>query len=193
MAASDLDTELRRRAETAAADILSAARAEAERLAAEAEVTIENRRREVLEHKEAEYGAEARVAIAAERHAAMRAVLLARTRVVERVLARARAILPEASRRKAYLSDLSDELTKALRFVEGEGALVRCSADLAPSVRQALRSKPEIAVEPTDGLGPGFIVVGRGGSVLVDALLDTRIDRLASELAIEIHARIGES
>ena len=43
-----------------------------------------------------------------------------------------------------------------------------------------------------EGMGTGFIVVGAAESVLVDGRLETRLDRLASALAIEIHARLEE-
>jgi vacuolar-type H+-ATPase subunit E/Vma4 len=153
---------------------------------------IEDWRSQALREKEAEYGAQARVAIAAERHAAMEAVLLARTRVVARVLERARALLPDAGQKEAYLSTLSSELMEALQFVDGEGAVVRCSAALAPAVREGLRDRPEVKVETEADLGTGFVVVGAEGSVVVDGRLETRIDRLASVLAIEIHARLQE-
>jgi vacuolar-type H+-ATPase subunit E/Vma4 len=192
MAASNLDTELRRSAETTAESILGAARADAERLGSEADRLIGDRRREVLKDKKAEYDAEARVAIAAERHAAMRALLLARTRVVTRVLERARALLPDAARNETYLSTLSSELAAALQFVNDEGAVVRCSTALAPAVREGLRDRPEVTVEPKADVGTGFVVVGAGGSVHVDGRLETRIDRLASVLAIEIHKCLEE-
>jgi len=193
MAASDLDTELRRRAEASARSILSDAQEEADRLASEAELLVAARRKDVLREKETTYGAEARVTIAAERHAAMRAVLLARTRVVDRVLERARALLPEAAKRKTYTSGLSAELAKALQFVETEGAIVRCSVDLAPMLREALVRWPEVTLEPGADLATGFIVIGGEGSVLVDARLDARIDQLASALGIEILAQLGEA
>jgi vacuolar-type H+-ATPase subunit E/Vma4 len=192
MAASDLDSELRRSADWTAESILGVARADAERIASEADRLIGDRRTEVLKGKEAEYGGEARVAIAAERHAAMRAVLLAQTRVVDRVLERARGLFPEAAQREAYLSTLSSELTEALEFVDSEGAVVRCSADLAAAVREGLRDRPEVKVETEADVGTGFVVIGAGGSVLVDGRLETRMDRLASVLAIEIHTRLEE-
>jgi vacuolar-type H+-ATPase subunit E/Vma4 len=192
MPASDLDTELRQSAGKTAESILSAARADAKRLASEADRVIAERRIKVLTGKEAEYGAEARVAIAAERHAAMRAVLLARTRVVDRVLEGARALLPEAVRSETYTSTLRSELVGALEFVDGEGTLVRCSTDLAPAVREALRDRPGVKVEPEADVGAGFIVVGADGSVVVDGRLETRIDCRASVLASEIHARLEE-
>ena len=116
MAKPGLDTELRRSAERTSESILGAARSDAKRLGTESERVVEDRRREVLKDKEAEYGAEARVAIAAERHAAMRAVLLARTHLVDRVLERAQALLPDVARNEAYLATLSSELTDALQL-----------------------------------------------------------------------------
>lgn len=192
MAASDLDTELRQNAERTAESILGAARADAERLGAEADRLIGDRRSAVLQDKEAEYGAETRVAIAAERHAAMRDALLARTRVVDRVLERARALLPNAAQNEAYVSTLSNEITEALQFVDSEGAVVRCSENLEGAVREGLRDRPEVRVETEACVGTGFVVVGGRGSVLVDGRLETRIDRLASVLAIEIHTRLEE-
>ena len=192
MAKSGLDTELRHSAERTSESILGTARADAKRLGTESERVVEDRRREVLKDKEAEYGAEARIAIAAERHAAMRAVLLARTHLVDRVLERAQALLPDVARNEAYLATLGSELTDALQFVEGEGTVVRCSADLGPAVRDRMRDRPEVKVEPEADVGTGFVVVGAEGSVVVDGRLETRIDRLASVLAIEIHTRLQE-
>ena len=192
MAKSGLDTQLRHSAERTSESVLGAARADAKRLGAESERVVEDRRREVLKDKEAEYGAEARIAIAAERHAAMRAVLLARTHLVDRVLERAQALLPDVARNEAYLATLSSELADALQFVEAEGTVVRCSEDLGPAVRDRMRDRPAVKVEPEADVGTGFVVVGAEGSVVVDGRLETRIDRLASVLAIEIHARLQE-
>ncbi len=192
MAGSDLDTELRRAANATAESILNAARSDSERVASHSEGAIEDRRRALKELKEAEYGADARRAVANERHAAMRAVLMSRTQVVDRVLERARALLPKASMDERYLTALGAELSEALTFVDGDDAVVRCSPALEPAVRKALSDRPRVRVEPEKEMGTGFIVVGAGGSVVVDGQLDTRISRSASSLAIEIHARLQE-
>jgi vacuolar-type H+-ATPase subunit E/Vma4 len=192
MAGSDLDSELRRAANETAESILNAARGDSERVASHSERAIEGRRRELMERKEAEYGAEARRAIAAERHAAMRAVLIARTQVVDRVLERARALLPGAAMDERYQDSLDAELSEALKFVDGDDAMVRCSSALEAAVRKALADRPRVRVEADEKMGTGFIVVGASESVLVDGQLDTRIDRLTSSLAIEIHARLRE-
>lgn len=192
MAGSDLDTELRRAADATAESILNAARSDSGRVASHSERAIEDRRRALKELKEAEYGADARRAVANERHAAMRAVLMARTQVVDRVLERARALLPEASMDERYLTALGAELSEALTFVDGDDAVVRCSPSLEPAVRKALSDRQRVRVEPEKEMGTGFLVVGAGGSVVVDGQLDTRISRSASSLAIEIHARLQE-
>ncbi len=192
MVGPDLDTELRRAANETAESILNAARGDSERITSQSERAIEDRRRDLMERREAEYGAEARRAIAAERHAAMRAMLIARTQVVDRVLERARSLLPKAAMDERYLASLGAELTEALTFVDGDDAMVRCSPQLEAAVRNALSDRPRVQVEADKEMGTGFIVVGASGTVLVDGQLETRIDRLASSLAIEIHARLRE-
>jgi vacuolar-type H+-ATPase subunit E/Vma4 len=192
MAKPGLDTELRRSAERTSESILGAARSDAKRLGTESERVVEDRRREVLKDKEAEYGAEARVAIAAERHAAMRAVLLARTHLVDRVLERAQALLPDVARNEAYLATLSSELTDALQFVEAEGTVVRCSEDLGPAVRDRMRDRPAVKVEPEADVGTGFVVVGAEGTVVVDGRLETRIDFFNDTATTEIYTRLQE-
>ena len=192
MSPSDLDAELRRRAEQAAKSILEGARTEATRLESETHQAMEDRHREVMRDTEADCRAEARKVIASERHAMVRSVLVAKTKVVERVLERARALLPTAIQSESYLASLEDELRRALQFVDGEGAVVRCSSNLQAAVREALRTSPEVTVESGVDVGSGFVVVGGKGSVLVDGCLETRLDRLASALAIEIHERLRD-
>jgi vacuolar-type H+-ATPase subunit E/Vma4 len=187
-----LDAELRATAERKAEAILDEARAEAARLASDAERSVGDRREKRLRAKEAEYTAEARQAVAAEKHAAMEGELLARTRVVERVIERVKALVPELARSDAYASTLPRELARALEFVEGEDILVRCSEELAEPVREALSDRPEISIDSQGALGAGFVVAGDGGSVLVDSRLESRVDRLASMLAIEIHSRLQQ-
>ncbi|KPK16291.1 MAG: hypothetical protein AMJ62_06210 [Myxococcales bacterium SG8_38] len=190
--AADLRTELRLRAERTAESIMDAARAEADRLASEADRRIEDRRRAVLGKKDRELRTEARAQVAAERHAAMRAVLLAKTKVVDRVLHEARRRLPEAARSRAYASALGKELRDAVAFVGEQGAVVRCSDELRPAVLEAARDLRNMSVEAEQNADSGFKVIGKGGSLVVDGTLETRLDRLGSILAIEIHKRLEE-
>jgi vacuolar-type H+-ATPase subunit E/Vma4 len=192
MSRSDLDAALRQRAKETAEAIMRAARANAQRITADGQRTIEERRTAVLSGREDQYRAEARAGVAAERHEAMRAVLLAKTRVVERVLQRARAMLPEVLGSDAYRAGLAEELERALRFVGDEGTTVRCSESLAPALRQALRANPQVEVQVAHDVGTGFVTIGKDARVRVDFTLEARIDRLAPTLAIEIHERLEE-
>jgi vacuolar-type H+-ATPase subunit E/Vma4 len=191
MPGADLSTELRHRAEETAESILSAARAEADQIASDTERHIEERRKAVLSNKEEEYRSNARARIAAERDAAMRAVLLAKTGLVDRVLHGAKALLPEEARRTASGRPLRGELGEALAFVGAEDdATVRCSEELLSAICEAVGGRRGVTVESDSALGPGFMVVGAGGSVVVDRTLQTVLDRLAPTLAIEIHKRL---
>jgi vacuolar-type H+-ATPase subunit E/Vma4 len=192
MTPSDLDEALRKRGRETAEAIMRAARTAADRIAADADQAIEERRSAVLGSRKDVYRTQARTEIAAERHEAMRAVLLAKTRVVERVLRRARAMLPAELHNDAYQAALEKEVEEALAFVGSEEATVLCSGALAPALRQALRATPEVAVQVADDASSGFVVVGRAGRVRVDSTLETRLDRLAPTLAIEIHERLEE-
>ena len=117
MAPSALDEALRKRGRETAEGIMRAARTAADRIAADADQRIEERRSAVLSSRKDEYRTQARTDIAAERHEAMRAVLLAKTRVVERVLERARTLLPAELRNEAYQAALEEEVEEALAFV----------------------------------------------------------------------------
>lgn len=192
MAEGDLESELRGRAQNTADAILRSAKVDADRIATDAEMVIEARRSAVLTSREEEYRAEARANVAGERHEAMRAVLLAKTRVVDRVMAGAKALLPAAARGKVYGSALADELGQALAFVGEENAVVQCPDDLAPVVREALRAASTVVVESTNNAGSGFVAIGDGGTVRVDGTLEARLDRLAPTLAIEILAKLEE-
>lgn len=190
--AGDLHTELRLRAERSVESIMDEAKAEADRLASEAEARIEDERRTVLGKKDRELRTEARVKVAAERHAAMRAVLLAKVKVVDRVLDEARRRLPEAARSRAYASALARELQDAFAFVGEQGAVVRCSEESKQAVLEATRDLPNVSVEADEDADSGFKMIGKRGSLVVDGTLETRLDRLSSILAIEIHKRLEE-
>lgn len=193
MAASDLDTELRRAAEASAESILSAAREESAKIMSEAAQQIDERRSAQIRDKEEEYGAHSRASVAAEKHDALQAVLVAQTTLIERVLDRARSLLPESAKSKAYLSELPGELREALQFVDGDSTVVQCSKEIEAVVQDSLRDQAGVNVKVFTEESTGFVVVGRDGSVMVDGRLESRIDRLAPSLAIEIHKRLEES
>ena len=193
MSEPGLSGELRRRAEESAAAVIRTAEAEAERILRDAEDAIQTRQRDVLQDREHTLRAEARRRIAASRHQAMKDVLLSRTRVVDRVLEKAKALLPDTLKTEQYDSLLSKELEQALEFVGEGGAILRCTPALASTIRRSLVTKPSVAVEPSDDVGSGFVATDKEGRVRVDCTLEARLERLAPLLAIEIHRRLAET
>jgi len=189
---SNLDSELRRRAETAAQAVLRSAEAEAARIAAEVDEAIENRRAAKLHDREEQSRAEARAAIAIERREAMRSLLLAKTELVHRVLQHAKADLPSVARSAAYRATLPEDVDRALRFVDAEGPIIRCPPALEDVVKDAVGKRPGVGVEAVEGVGSGFVIIGQDQAV-VDCTLETRLERLAPTLAIEIHERVERS
>lgn len=193
MSEPDLTAELRRRAEESAATIMQESKAEARRILADADESIRMRQREVLRDREKAWRAGARARTAAARHDGMKEVLLARTRLVERVLEKAKGMLPDASREEAYASLLRDDLERALDFVGDRGTTVWCTPALASELREALESKPSVVVKPTEEIGSGFVAVDDAERVRVDCTLETKLARLAPVLAIEILERLPGS
>ncbi len=183
----DLTTELRNRAEATAAAIRESARLEAKELKMQAERQIENRRFVSLREEEERYRAAARSRIAEERRAAMGSMLLAKTRIVDRVLEKATSLLPSASQTEAYRSTIGRQIAECLHFVTDGGAVVRCAPALVPILEETVRSYESVIVEPDAEIHSGFVVVSTDGSVAVDKRLDARLQRLKTALAIEIH------
>ncbi len=189
---SDLRHELRLRAEKTAESLMTSARNEADRIREDAERRIEERRSAVLGKKDRELRDQARQQVAAARHAAMRSVLVAKAQVVERVLEEARSRLPAAAQSEAYRAGLKGEIEDAVAFIGNHRGEVRCSPPLRSAIEEASQGLPHLSVEAADDVGSGFRLLGDEGSVVVDATLETRLERLASTLAIEIHKRLEE-
>lgn len=188
----DLTTELRKKADATAAGILEAARLDAEQISAEAEQRVASRRAASLQEEEAACRVAARSVIAAERHEAMRGVLLARALLVDRVLELATSLLPAATRTEAYLSSLPRQLESSMPFIGDKGAIIRCSPEVVPLMRDASSSHESTTMEPSSEMQNGFVLVSADGSVTVDKRLDSQLRRMKPTLAIEIHRRLAE-
>lgn len=186
----DLTTELRKNAEAAATRILESARVQAEQLRTKTERQIQSRRAASLQKEEAIYRLAARSAIAAERHSSMRAVLLTKARLVDRVLELATSLLPDACTTETYRSTVAQHLEDSMRFVGNQGARVLCSPELVPTLREAAKAHGSVTVEPDAETQNGFVVVSANGSVTIDKRLDTQLRRMKPTLAIEIHDRV---
>jgi vacuolar-type H+-ATPase subunit E/Vma4 len=77
-----------------------------------------------------------------------------------------------------------------MQFVGDSGAVVLCSPELVPAMRDASNRYDLTTVEPDAETQNGFVVVSADGSVMVDKRLDSQLQRMRSTLAIEIHDRL---
>ncbi len=193
MSPEDLSSELRRTAEATAASIHESARAEARRLADEAEKLIQSRLRDSLEREEAKLRSEARRSIATARQEAMRALLLAKARLIDLVLARTKDGLSAAARSPEYLAQLPSQLEEALRYVQEDQAVrVQCAPDLLQAVKSAKPNRPGLRVEADPELSSGFLVLTEDGSLKIDKRLERALEEAKADLAIAIQARLEE-
>lgn len=191
MTPPDLSSELRRDAEATAESIRASARSEARRLTDEADRQIQRKLEAFLERQETKLRSAARLDIASARQEAMRELLLAKTRLVDRVIEAAEAGLLAASRSEAYLSRLPALTEEALRFAEeGEPLLIRCSPELVAAMNSASRHRPGVQVEADPDIQSGFVVTGRSGSLKIDERLERALEEARTDLGIAIHARL---
>lgn len=192
MSMADLITELRSAAEDEAEKIIEAARREAEAIDQQAAREVSDRRARFLTEKERAIRKEARSVLATARRTAMRDVLSARTKLVDRVFEKAKQLLPSVSKSESYMATVVSDLHAALRFVENN-AVVRCPAALVPVALKAVQNRENVTVEEDAEISTGFVVTGERGSMTIDDRLETRLQRTAPALAIDILARLKET
>ncbi len=183
MAIADLLTTLESEGRARAAALVAAARVEAERLTREATHRIGERRAARLAERERELGALGVVALDGARRDAARQLLHARTQLLDRVVARARQLLPEAAAARPP-GALAADLAEALGCLDGRPVVVHCPPLLAAPIRD-LVAGAAVRVEP-DAAGSALTFAAEDGSVEVDASLATRLEQLRPRLAIEL-------
>jgi vacuolar-type H+-ATPase subunit E/Vma4 len=187
MALEQLLTSLTRDADTAIADLLRAAREEAEavRAAAAAErrqrhdVAVAHTRRALeaaLEEDSVEAGREA-----------SRAVLRVREELLARILARARAGL--ATRHADATGAATALLREAASYLGDAPAILRCAGAMRSALEPVAR---ELGLEPVtdDTVGPGAVLATKDGRLSVDATLEQHLLRTWPDEAIRLGARL---
>ncbi len=192
MALEHLLAALERDATAEAERRLAAARAEAAAIRAAAEERLARRRAEVLDARAAELRGRAERALGEARRGGRRLVLEARHRLLGRVLAAARARLPEAMATPEYRAALPAALGAALACAGDAAVVVRCPPALAAAVRDALPRASGAAVEADSGVRAGFTLATADGVLTVDDTLDGRLERLWPRLAPGVLARVEE-
>lgn len=191
MALEHLLAALERDAAEQVRRLLADAQAAAAKLTDSAEERMARRRREVLGAREAERRGGAEIALAEARRGARRQVLEARQRLLDRIFAAARALLPAVLRSDAYEAALPAHLAEALAFVGEVPAVIRCPPELAAAIRKLVPVGPQFLVTADVTVGSGIRVVTTDGAVEVDNTLEGRLERLRPRLALEALARLG--
>jgi vacuolar-type H+-ATPase subunit E/Vma4 len=169
MALSDLLEALTREADERAAQALSAARAEAERLVRETRTTVERRLAEATAAHESGLRAAAQGEIETARRAAAQDVLVARAEALARVFARSRELLTERVCDPALAPRWSRDEAEALTYIPGGRGVVRRPPDAA-----------------------GVVATAADGSVEVDGTVDALLLRLKPLLGIEVARRLED-
>ena len=168
--------------------VRAAARAEADRITADAEARLARRRSDTLGARTAELRGEAEQALGEARRSGRKAVLQARERFLARVFDAARGMLPAALESSAYRTALPGHVADAVRAVGDEPAVIRCPAALREAVRSAVLGRTQLSVE-SDATHLGVTVTTADGAVIVDNTLEGRLERLRPQLAIQVLAR----
>jgi vacuolar-type H+-ATPase subunit E/Vma4 len=192
MALEHLIAALEREAETKIGAELDAARAKAASLEAEAGGRVARLRAEALEEQRVRLQQEAERIVAAARREARQELLLARHRLLDRVLHRALELAPDVARSPAYRVGLPDDLVGAMSYIGQSAAVVRCSPALAAEMQPLLVGHGEWRLEVDPALAPGFQVAAADGSVVVDRTLPRRLQLEHARLRLEILQDLGE-
>ncbi len=178
----DAEGRVRRRLETA--------RAEVDRLLAEAERERGQQRLTRLRDWEKELRREAYLELARARREGRREVLLARERMLDRVLAAAEDRLAALLEQDACRIALGERLEVAQAYMGDEPCVLRASPGLAGELRSHLAGRAGVTVVEEPDLGSGFSLEAQDGSVRVDGTLEALLARLRPVLSLEVVRRV---
>jgi vacuolar-type H+-ATPase subunit E/Vma4 len=187
MAIDQLLASLTRDADTVIADLIRAAREEAE--AERAAAMAERRQRQDAAVAQTRHALEAALEadlVEAGREAS-RAMLRMREELLARILARARACL--ATRHEDASAAAMALLREAWSYLGEAPATLRCAAVMGPALEPVAR---ELGLEcvTDDTVGPGAVLATRDGRLSVDATLEQHLLRTWPDEAIRIGARL---
>jgi vacuolar-type H+-ATPase subunit E/Vma4 len=186
MPLSDLISRLEQEAQSRVHAIEQQAEAEVRTIAAATEQTIAEITARHLGHQRAERQiVEQRQLALARRHARTRE-LEALHEQLARILARARALVPEIADSASYREALPSHLEEALSFLENVRSRVRCQAAFAASLQPTIDRHGHAELVIDESVGPGVVAEATDGFVVVDNTLVARLARAEARLATEL-------
>lgn len=171
---------LRGAADEAAAEIVARAEADAARRRALHLERVAGDRRSAGERQ-----------VAAARATARDQFLRVRAALLDRVFARATALL-DSTPADRYAANVGALAGDAARYLEGAPAVLECPADAAAALAEAARGLPNITVRAAP-VAAGVTGTSADGRVVVDNSLSALLARRRPELAIGLAARIEGS
>jgi len=192
MAIEHLVAALESEAEARISSELEAAREEAAGIEREASDRIAQLHAEALRERQVQFQQEAERMVAASRREARQKLLLARHRLLDRVLRRALELAPDLARSPTYLVGLPDDLVRAMSYLGQSAAVIRCSPALAAELQPLLVEHRDWTLEVDPAMAPGFQVAAAGGSVVVDRTLPRRLQLEEARLRLETLQELGE-
>jgi len=193
MALVDLIARLEEDASSQVEAIRRQAEDDVRAIEATAEQAISDERAAHIGRRRAERQAAFRQELAEARRSARARELEARHALLNRVFARARALLPDAGRSAGYQRALPSHLDEALSYLEGVACRVRCPSGCAPPLDEATASRQGASLEVDESVEPGFIVEALDGSVVIDNTLTARLARLEGRLSVELTREVGDA
>lgn len=193
MAIASLLDALEHDAERDAREVVDAARAEAERIRAEAEARVAQRCGAALAAHESELRLAADAHRARARREARARVLNARSAFLERVFRAVSAELPNVLESAAQRDALQHLAREALQYFPSTPAVIRCSGALADRLTGVAASVAELRVVRDESVVAGVIVEAADASLTIDNTLAARLDWLRAALSVEITKRFEET
>lgn len=187
MALEQLLTSLTRDAETAIADLLRAAREEAEAVRAVAAAERRQRREAAVAQTRRALEAALEEDVVEAGREAGRAVLRVREELLAHILAQARACL--AARHDGATSAARALAREAASYLGDAPATLRCADAMRPALEPLAR---ELGLECVidDTVGPGAVLATKDGRLSVDATLEQHLLRIWPDEAIRLGARL---
>lgn len=189
MALDRLVAALESEADAEAQGIVARARAEASAIRARSEKELADRRDAARTDREAEQRATVELALVNVRRDARRIVLEARQRLLDRVLAAARARFPDTLRTPVYRSGLPGQLGQALGCLGGRKGVLEVHPLIADQLRASLGAGASVELRSDAGVGSGFRLRSADGTLEVEATLESELARQAARVALEILRR----
>jgi vacuolar-type H+-ATPase subunit E/Vma4 len=183
MGLEDLIARLEKDADARVAEIEARAEEEARAIEAAGDARSRAVRDEALAERRRALRARLDRDLAEARQAAMRARLVARHALVERVLERAQRLATSADAERAYHAVAPRRLAAVLRFVAGRSAIVRCRPDVAAALSALDGASVEVVVDASAPLG--LLVATRDRTFEVDDTIASQLERLRPAIAID--------